>query len=108
MEHTIQPCRQKWYAVVGDNGFGYVSSEVDIIDSLRKLLHVTVIQMANQDDARHYAYCAYASRWFMRNGWMGQQIELPINLPSDYLYIDPKFEEREGGRQLPYFPALVH
>lgn len=108
MEQTVQICNQKWYAIVGDNGFGYVSSEVDIIEGLRKLHHATIFELPSQDAARQYAYCAYSARWFMRNSWMGNGLELPVNLPGDYLYIDPQFEAREGGKQLPYFPALLY
>lgn len=106
MEKTL--FEGKWFALIGDNGFGYTSSEAEIIEALRSLHRPSVIFLPNQDSARAYALNAYAARWFMRNGWMGQQITIPVNLPPDYLYLDPEYEAREGGRQLPYFPALLH
>ena len=108
MDNVAQNCSPKWYAIIGDNGFGYVSSEVDIVDGLRTLYRATLFQMPDQAAARHYAYCAYAGRWFMRNGWMGMQMQIPTNVPTGYLYVDPEFEAREGGKELPFFPALLH
>lgn len=106
--HEIQNEDRNWYAVIGDNGFGYTASDVDIVNALKTLHRVAIIQLPNQDLAKAYSYCAYTGRWFMRNGWMGKGIQLPLNLPPEYLYIDPEYEAREGGRNLPYFPALLH
>ncbi len=108
MEQIIQKCSAKWFAVVGDNGFGYTSSDAEIVESLRKLHRVTVFELPNQDFARYYAYNAYAARWFMRNTCFGKSIELPVNLPPDYIFVDQDFEQREGGRTVPYFPALLN
>ena len=107
MNHEVQNDYQKWYAIIGDNGFCYTTSDVDIVNALKVLHRVTIIELQNQDLARDYSYCAYAGRWFMRNSWMGKGIQLPLNLPPEYLFVDPEFEAREGGRNLPYFPGLL-
>ncbi len=107
MDKDIQSYSPVWFAVVGDNGFGYVSSEVDIVEAVRKLRQLVVVQLPNQESARNYAYSAYAGRWFMRNAWAAVSIKLPANLPPDYIFLDPEFEKREGGKTLPFFPALL-
>ena len=97
----------RWFAIVGDNGMGFTSSEGVVLEGLKMLKNVTVMQMPNLDSARNYSFNAYASRFLMRNLHAGVYPVVPINLSPDYIFIDSDFEKREGQKTVGYFPALL-
>lgn len=102
---TIENIR--WFAIVGDNGLGFTSSEGVVLEGLQLLKNVTVMQMPSLDAARNYSFNAYASRFLMRNFHAGVYPIVPINLSADYIFVDPDFERREGQKTVGYFPALL-
>lgn len=98
---------EKIFAVVGDNGFGVATCEKTILQAVRNLVYVTINSMPSEEVAIRYAYCAYTSRFYMRNSIYGIGPTLPINLSTDYFFVDPDYERREGGRPpRPPFPGL--
>lgn len=98
--------RERYWSIVGDNGFGVVSHEAVLIEGVRKFGNVSIMELPSEEMARRYAYAAYYSRFVMRNAQCGISAKMPVNLPINQLFIDPDFEEREGNRHLTYFPGI--
>lgn len=97
----------RWFSIVGNNGMCITTYEYRMIEAIRKLIMVTVMEFDNAESARGYAYSAYAGRFFMRNNHLGVVPQLPIHFPAECLWIDPDFEAREGNRGISgYFPGL--
>ena len=97
----------RWYAIIGDNGMGFTSSEGIVFEGIRTLRNVTVFQMPSEEAAERYAYTAYVSRFMMRNYALGINPTVPINLPKDCIFYDQDFEKREGQAKLSYFAGLL-
>ena len=97
---------KRYFAVVGDNGFGYITSDGVVLESMRKLKNLTVMEMPSETIAYQYAVCAYVSRFVMRNYANGIGASVPMYLPPDELFIEADFEQREGSKALSYFPGI--
>ena len=97
----------RWFALVGDNGMGFTSSEGVVIEGIQKLRNVTIFQMPSAEAAKNYAYAAYISRFMMRNYALGVNPLVPVNLPADCIFYDQDFAKREGNATLSYFAGLL-
>ena len=96
----------RYWALVGDNGFGITCFDGIVLDAIQRFLNISVMEMPSEEMARRYAYSAYYGRFIMRNFMTGALAKMPVNLPLDYLFFDPDFEEREGNRRQLYFPGI--
>lgn len=97
---------KRYFAVVGDNGFGYTTSDGVVLEAMGKLKNLTVTELSSEQIAYQYAVCAYASRFMMRNHVNGIGASVPMYLPPDELFIEADFEKREGSKALSYFPGI--
>lgn len=105
--NTIQAeAGDRYWALVGDNGFGITCFDGIVLDAVQRFHNISIMEMPSEEIARQYAYAAYYSRFVMRNFMNGAQAKMPVNLPLDYLFFDPDFEEREGTRRGLYFPGI--
>lgn len=98
--------QDRWFAVCGDNGFAFTTQEFVIVSGIRKLRNVSIMEFQNRELASYYARAAYVSRFMMRNYSLAIAPQIIINQPADYLWIDPDFEAREGGKNMLYFPGI--
>lgn len=97
----------RWYAIIGDNGMAFTSSEGVVLEGIQTLRNVTIFQMPTEEAAKNYAYVAYISRFMMRNYALGVNPLVPVNLPVDCIFYDQDFEKREGQATLSYFAGLL-
>ena len=97
---------ERYWSIVGDNGFGMACHEAVLIEGIRKFRNVSIMEFPSEELARRYAYAAYFCRFVMRNAQSGISPKIPVNLPMNQLFIDPDFEAREGNRHLAYFPGI--
>lgn len=97
---------ERYWAIVGDNGFGITCFDGIVLDAIQRFRNISVMEMPSEETARQYAYAAYYSRFVMRNFMNGAQAKMPVNLPLDFLFFDPDFEEREGNRRRLYSPGI--
>ena len=105
MESASMPT-QRWWSVVGDNGFGITCLEFVVIEGLRMFKNVSIMEMPSEELARKYAFTAYVGRFYMRNAGRGVAVNFPTNLPANNLFCDPDFLKREGNIQMSYFPGI--
>ena len=97
---------ERYFSIVGDNGFCYTTSIPMIIEVIYNLRNATVMEMQSEEGARKYAICAYCSRFYLRNFRAGIPPMVPFNLPPNNAYYDLDFEKREGGVNGSYIPGL--
>lgn len=97
---------KRYYAVVGDNGYAFTTMDGLIIEAVRVLRNVSIMEMPDELSAQRYAVAAYCNRYIMRNFSLGGYPMIPLNLPVDELYIDEDFDKREGEKCLSYFPGI--
>lgn len=98
----------RWFSIVGNNGMCITAQEFRLLEAIRKLTLVTVMEFSDTESARGYAYAAYLGRFFMRNNHLGIVPQLPLNLPAECLWMDPDYEAREGNRGISgYFPGIA-
>ena len=96
----------RYWALVGDNGFGITCFDGIVLEAIQRFRNISVMEMPSEETARQYAYAAYYCRFVMRNFMNGAQAKIPVNLPLDYLFFVPDFEEREGNLRRLYFPGI--
>lgn len=96
----------RYFAIVGDEGFTYTNSIGVVMEAFGKLNNVSIMELTNETMAYQYAVCAYVNRFMMRNFTYAVQPIIPLNLPLNCCYIDENFQAREGERQNTYFPGL--
>ena len=87
--------KERWFSIVGDNGFCFTYNDYYVISALRKLVSCEIMEVANENQAQIYAYERYVAKFFGRNRDFGIQVQLPINLPPNTLWIDKDYEIRE-------------
>ena len=97
---------ERYWAIIGDNGFGITCFDGIVLDAIQRFRNISVMEFSTEEMARRYAFAAYYNRFVMRNFMAGAPPKIPVNLPLDYLFFDPDFEEREGNRRQLYFPGI--
>ena len=98
----------RWFAVVGNNGVCITTQEFRLIEALRALKCVAIMEFIDEGRARQYVYAAYVSRFFMRNSHLGITPSMPIHLPAEVVWVEEDYETREGNYNLQnqYFPGI--
>lgn len=88
----------RWFGITGDNGMCITFQEGHLIEAIRALINVEIVECPNELVARNLVYKNYISRFIMRNSAYGIAPKLPANLPTELLWVDKNYDERE--RQL--------
>ena len=97
----------RWFAIVGNNGMCITEQEFRLIEAIRALKMVAVMEFGTEGAARTYVYAAYNGRFVMRNNHLGIAPQMPVHLPAECLWVDPDYEAREGERGgAGYFPGI--
>lgn len=87
--------KKRWFSIVGNNGLCFTDNDYYVISALRKLVSCEIMEVANENQAKLYAYERYVAKFFGNNNNLGIQVQLPINLPPNTLWIDKDYEIRE-------------
>ena len=104
--NNIVDISNRYFAIVGDEGFTYTNSIGVVMEAFGKLNNVSIMELSNETLAYQYAMCSYCGRFMMRNFEQSVQPCVPLNLPLNALFIDENFQAREGDSVQPYFPGI--
>lgn len=85
----------RWFSIIGDNGLCFTNNDYYVISALRKLVSCEIMEVANETQAKRYAYERYVAKFLGKNSNFGIQVQLPINLPPNTLWVDNDYEIRE-------------
>ena len=96
MQSPIAPMTaSRYFGIVGTNGVCVTGQEYTLIEATRKLFNVQIAEFPDAEMARSFVYKTYCGNFFARNYHLGVSMSIPLNLPTEFLWIDPDYEKRE-------------
>lgn len=93
--NSAMPMPTRYFAIVGANGVCVTSQEFMLVEATRKLFNVQITEFPDAEMARSFVYKTYCGNFFARNYHLGITMTIPMALPTEFLWIDPDYENRE-------------
>ena len=85
----------RYFAAVETNGVCVTGQEYMLIEATRKLFNVQIAEFPDAEMAKSFVYKTYCGNFFARNYYLGVSMSIPLNLPTEFLWIDPDYDKRE-------------